>query len=278
MSETKALAIIPKSIDEVNDLAERFAKSSLLPKSMQGKAADVLVTIMAGQEMGLSPMASLRAIHVIEGKPVLSADGMIALVLGSGKAVYFERVEESDKSVTYETLRQGAKTPRRCTWTMDMAKVAGLHLKDNWRAYPRAMLASRAKSELARDVYPDVLAGVYSDDEISTQPRPEYTPPPSSKFDTSDAVDAEIVEADVAREMNNDVDSREYNAMSAIENAKSVAEMKSDVAKAIEDMKLPKANKARVNDAYKARMKVLREQEAQPTPVVESAPVTEPAA
>ncbi len=277
MSETKALAIIPKSIDEVNDLAERFAKSSLLPKSMQGKAADVLVTIMAGQEMGLSPMASLRAIHVIEGKPVLSADGMIALVLGSGKAVYFERVEESDTSVTYETLRVGSKTPRRCTWTMQMAKVAGLNLKDNWRQYPRAMLASRAKSELARDVYPDVLAGVYSDDEISTTERPAYTPPPSSKFDTSDAVDAEIVEADVAREMNNGADSRERNAMSAIENAKSVAKMKSDVVKAIEDMKLPRANKARVNEAYKARMKVLRDQEAQPAPAVET-PATEPAA
>lgn len=272
MSETKALAIIPKSIDEVNDLAERFAKSSLLPKSMQGKAADVLVTIMAGQEMGLSPMASLRAIHVIDGKPVLSADGMTALVLGSGKAVYFERIEDSDTSVTYETLRQGAKTPRRCTWTMQMAKVAGLNLKDNWRQYPRAMLASRAKSELARDVYPDVLAGCYTDDEIANtrSERPGYTPTPSSKFDTSDAVDAELVEEQIAQDMNNSADSRESNALVAIEQAKSVEEMKSDVAKAIEEMKLPRANKARVNEAYKARMKTLREQESKSHPVTGS--------
>ncbi len=196
MSETKstALAIVPRTIDEVSDLAERFSKSTLLAKSMQGKPADVLVTIMAGQEMGLSPMASLRAIHVIEGKPVLSADGMVALVLGSGKAKYFTRVAESDKAVTYETHRNGDAAPRRATWTIEMAKAAALHLKDNWRAHPRAMLAARAKSELARDVYPDVLMGVYTDDEIAHQasgqgPTVPFVPAPSN----SDVIDAEIV-------------------------------------------------------------------------------------
>lgn len=192
MSEAKttALAVIPKSIDEITDLAERLSKSTLLPKAMQGKMPDVLVTIMAGGEMGLSPMASLRAIHVIEGKPVLSADGMVAIILGSGKAKYFTRVEESDTAVTYETCRVGTEIPRRATWTMQMAKAAALHLKDNWRAHPRAMLAARAKSELARDVYPDVLMGCYTDDEIgggTTPTRSTPTPQPS------DVIDAEVV-------------------------------------------------------------------------------------
>lgn len=160
------MAIIPRTIDECTNLAERLAKSELLPKALRNKVPDVLMTIMAGQEMGLAPMASLRAFHVIEGKPVMSADGMVAIVLGSGKAVYFDRIEESVTSVTYETLRVGSKAPRRCTWTIEMAKTAALHLKDNWRAHPRAMLAARAKSELARDVYPDVLAGCFTADEI----------------------------------------------------------------------------------------------------------------
>ena len=158
-----ALTIIPRTLDEAMAMSEQLSKSSLLPKDM--KMADVLVTILAGQEMGFAPMASLRNFHVISGKPVLSADGMIALVLGSGKAQYFDRVEESDTAVTYETMRVGSKVPRRATWTMAMAKAAALHNKDNWRMFPRAMLASRAKSELARDVYPDVLAGCYTDDE-----------------------------------------------------------------------------------------------------------------
>lgn len=162
----RALAIIPRNIAECTDLAERLAKSTLLPEKLRNKVPDVLMTIMAGQEMGLAPMAALRSFHVIEGKPVMSADGMVAVVLGSGKAVYFRCVSASSESVTYETLRVGDDKPQRCEWTMEMAKKAALHQKDNWRGYPRAMLASRARAELARAVYPDVLAGCYTDDEM----------------------------------------------------------------------------------------------------------------
>lgn len=191
----KSLAIIPRSLTEATELAERLSKSSLLPKDMIGKMPDILVTILAGQEMGFAPMASLRAFNVIGGKPVLGADGMVALVLGSGLAVYFERVAESDSEVTYETLRVGSKAPpRRCTWTMAMAKTAALHMKDNWRTFPRAMLASRAKSELARDVYPDVLAGCYTEDEVVRDGPATFAMPPHIKPITpQDIVDAEIV-------------------------------------------------------------------------------------
>lgn len=247
MSEKMSIAIIPRTVEECTDLAERFSKSTLLPKSMQGKMPDVLVTIMAGQEMGLAPMASLRAIHVIEGKPVLSADGMIAIILGSGKAVYFERVEESDTAVTYETLRVGAKTPRRCTWTMAMAKTAGLHLKDNWRGYPRSMLASRAKAELARDVYPDILMGVYTDEESQAfLPRPEYRAPAPAN---SDVIDAEIVPA------------VELDEFSAIEAAESVEALKALVPKL---NALSKEQKKLARDRYDAKLKTLQ-------PVVEGA-------
>jgi hypothetical protein len=193
VSESKALAIVPRTFDEVTTIAEKIAGSSLLPKGMQGKVPDVLVTIMAGQEMGFSPMASLRAFHVIEGKPVLSADGMVALALGSGKCVYFDRVEESDTAVTYETLRTGSKVPRRCTWTWDMAKRAALHLKDNWRLYPRAMLASRAKAELARDVYPDVLAGCYTEEELEGRQSADALRVERHPVARPDVIDAEVV-------------------------------------------------------------------------------------
>lgn len=232
-STNTSLAVVPKTIDEVNDLAERFSKSSLLPKSMQGKAADVLVTIMAGAEMGLSPMASLRAIHVIEGRPVLSADGMAALVLGSGRAKYLTRVEESDTSVTYETCRVGTETPRRCTWTIEMSKRAGLHLKDNWRAHPRAMLAARAKAELARDVYPDVLMGCYTMDEI------EASAP--ATVHQIDVVDAEIV--DLAAE-----------AIDAINKAESVEAVRA-LSKGLSKLSEPARSQAK--EAYKARLAFL---------------------
>jgi hypothetical protein len=244
MSDVKSLAIVPRTIDESASLAERLAQSSLLPEAMRGKAPDVLVTIMAGQELGFSPMASLRSIHVVEGKPVLAADGMVALVLGSGKAVYFERIAESDTSVTYETQRVGGKV-RQCTWTIQMAKNAGLALKANWRAYPRAMLASRAKAELARDVYPDVLAGCYIEDEIQHEraASPPIAQPVSVAHD--DVIDAEIV-ANAATEW-----------LDKIKNADSEVSLKA-LGQEIAASGLTNGARAEVNGAYKARMSELR--------------------
>lgn len=235
----RALAIIPKTIQECTSLAEVLSKSELLPKALRGKVPDVLMTILAGQEMGLAPMASLRNFHVIEGKAVMSGDGMVALVMGSGKAQYFDRVEESATSVTYETLRVGSKTPRRCTWTIDMAKAAALHLKDNWRGYPRAMLAARAKSELARDVFPDVLAGVYTADEIG-----EYVP-----REPHDAIDAEIVSETIETPAE----------VAAIEAAETVEQLKA-LAKTLG--KLDGKQKEIAREAYQAKLTALRAHEA----------------
>jgi hypothetical protein len=116
-------------------------------------------------------MASIRGIYVIQGKPVISADTMVALCLGSGLCEYFMQTADSDSSVTYETKRKGAPRPQTCTWTFDMAKRAALHQKDNWRLHPRQMLASRAKAELARSAYPDVLAGCFDPDEMQVPVR-----------------------------------------------------------------------------------------------------------
>lgn len=175
MNNDKALAIVPHTLDEVRSLATQFAKSSLLPPDLRGKEADVFVTILAGAELGMPPMAALRGIHVVKGKPILSADSMVGVVLGRGVAKYFRCTDETPTSVTYETLRDGMPEPQRCTWTMEDAKRAGLQ-GDNWSKYPRAMLKARCKAALARDVYPDVLAGCYEEDEAR-----EFAPPAAAK-------------------------------------------------------------------------------------------------
>lgn len=245
----KALAIIPRSISECTDLAEKLSKSDLLPKEMRGKMPNVLVTIMAGQEMGLSPMASLRNFHVIEGRPVLSADGMVALVLGSGKCVYFRRVQEAADSVTYETMRVGDDQPRRCTWTKQMIKDAGLSAKDNHRLYARQMLAARAKAELARDVYPDVLAGCYTEDETHGWERPA----------PADVVDAELATPDEAREA---------ELLAAIWAADST-----DALKALgEQLKtLPETSKAEMRKRYQTRWEQLTKPTTEPVAVEQPA-------
>jgi len=157
-------ALVPSTVAEAQQLSKTYAKSHLLPKELQGKEADIFVTIMAGQELGLAPMASLRSIHVVQGKPVISADGLVAVALAHPQCEYFHSVTSSDTEATYETKRKGSPPTRR-SFTSEDAKRAGLLGKDTWKKYPAAMLRARCKADLARDVYPDAVSGVYTPDE-----------------------------------------------------------------------------------------------------------------
>jgi hypothetical protein len=179
-------ALVP--VDDLVHLAERLAPSALLPEKLRGKVPDVLAIVVAGRELGLAPMASLRCLNVIEGKPVLNADGMVGIVRGSGKCEAFDMVESTDKVATFETKRVGGK-PQRLSFTIEEARLAGLLGKDNWKKYPAAMLRARAQAALCRLVYQDVLAGVYSDDEAA-----EFAKAPAAHVIEAETVDIDELE------------------------------------------------------------------------------------
>ena len=97
-------------------------------------------------------MASLRSVHIIEGKHSLSADLMVALVLKSGLAEYFQLVETTDKICTYETKRRDAPQPQRLSYAIEQAEKADL-LKPSrsgkltaWQKMPKQMLRASAAS------------------------------------------------------------------------------------------------------------------------------------
>lgn len=204
MSNDKALAVIPRTLDEVNSLSELLAKSTLLPDGLRGKTADIAVSILAGQELGLSPMAAIRGVFVVQGKPVLAADTMVGLVLASGLAEYFMCVEDTDARVTYETKRKGAPAPQRCSWTVEDTKRAGLNTKDNWRLYTRSMMKARAKAILARDAFPDVLAGCYDPDEDI---RPVRASTPAEPFVPAGQPANDVEDAETAPPILSELDS-----------------------------------------------------------------------
>ena len=140
--------------------------------SAYGTPQAVLSTMLLGRELGMPAMAALRSVHVIEGKHSLSADLMVALVLKSGMAEYFQLVESTDKACTFETKRKGAPQPQRLSFTIEDAKKADLLRPSRsgkptqWDKMPKQMLRARAKSELARLEYPDLLAGLYTPEEL----------------------------------------------------------------------------------------------------------------
>lgn len=155
----------PQNIEEAMKLAGMLSDSGLVPSALRGKPADVLVVLMKGRELGLSPMASLGNIHVIEGKATLSSDLIQGLVLDSGVCEYFRLVESTNAVARYVTKRKDSEHETPMEFTIEDAKNAGLLNKDNWRKYPKAMLRARAAADLLREVYPDVCAGLYDADE-----------------------------------------------------------------------------------------------------------------
>jgi len=171
VQQTTALAAdpyAPDTFDRAMVVAENIAKSRLFGITSREAAFVILAT---GHELGLSPMQSLRGIHIIEGKPSPSADMLAAIVLKSGMAEYFREVQTTDTESTWETCRRGDK---RVTYTFTMADAKRANLiknGGNWEKHPKRMLKARAKAFLARDVYPDLLLGLYIEDEL-TENRP----------------------------------------------------------------------------------------------------------
>lgn len=163
----------PRSMQEARQLAKDMYDSRMF--SAYGTPQAVLSTVMVGRELGLPAMASLRSIHNIEGKHGLAASLMVALILKSGLAEYFEPVSFSEIEATYETLRKGGRHPIKLTHTIEMGRQAWPKSKPDWeKAFlasgwgknPTDMLVARASARLARMVYPDLLAGLYTPEEL----------------------------------------------------------------------------------------------------------------
>lgn len=155
----------PTTTEQAMQIALAFAKSGLLAgfKSQE----QVFLAMAVGAELGIPPTTAVRTIHVIEGKPTLSADLMVALLLRSPHCLFFRCIETTDKQATYSTHRRGDPKPLSVTFTIEDAKKAQL-IKggSNWEKRPRVMLRHRAAAELARLVYPDVILGLYVEGEI----------------------------------------------------------------------------------------------------------------
>jgi 5'-3' exonuclease len=159
-----SMQLEPRSLGQASSLAKAMFESRLF--SAYGTPHAVLSTILAGRELGLQAMASLRAFHIVEGKHMMSADLLRALVLRSGKAKYFRCTERTAARATFVTQRDD-DPPMTLTYTIEEAEQAGLVKdKSGWKKNPADMLIARAGSKLARLVYPEVVHGLYAPEEF----------------------------------------------------------------------------------------------------------------
>jgi hypothetical protein len=166
MAEQKAIAttqLIPSSLEEIRSLGEIFARSGMF--SDVRDAAQAVVKILAGRELGLPPLMSMTKIYIVKGQVAISATAMAALIKQSG--VYDYRIAElTNERCTIVFFERGQEV-FRSTFTIEDAKRAGVLGNESWQRYPRNMLFARALSNGARFVCPHLLAGVYVPEELA---------------------------------------------------------------------------------------------------------------
>lgn len=158
----------PAEWDAMKQQASMIARSGLAPKQVN-TPEKVLVIAMKGRELAIPPMQALSHIHIVEGKPTMSAELMAALVRRAGHKLRI--VESTPETCTVEGVRSDDPDhPQQVTWTMEDAKRAGVASKTNWKNYPTAMLLARAISALCRFLFADVLMGAsYTPEELGAE-------------------------------------------------------------------------------------------------------------
>lgn len=157
---------------QAKQIADRLVSTSFVPRTYSGRADEAAAAIMTGREIGLSPLAALRAIDIIQGTPAMRAITLRALVQSSGHEIWVE--ESTATRAVVRGRRRGSDKVETSEWSIDRARSMQLLGKDNWKKQPTAMLLARATSELARLIAADVLLGLpYSVEELDDVEQPE---------------------------------------------------------------------------------------------------------
>lgn len=165
-ADTSPLVLWAYEARQAAQIATSLAKTSFVPKTMQGKPEDVTAAILAGQELGLPPMASLRSMDIIQGVPALRAHAMRGLIQSKGHQIRL--VESTATRCIMWGRRDGDEEWQKVSWTIDRAKQLGLTSKGEWTKQPQTMLVARATGEVCRLIAADVLHAVpYTVEELS---------------------------------------------------------------------------------------------------------------
>lgn len=205
MTDQKTTALVQFS--DIERMGAAIAKSGLFGVKTQDQAVALM---LIAQAEGLHPAVAARDYHVIQGRPALKADAMMARFQAAGGKVRWNELTEAKVSATFSHPSGGDAT---IEWTFEEAKRIGLATKENWQKFPRAMLRSRVVSEGIRTVYPGCVVGTYTPEETQDFDEPkrrdspiDITPPADQR-----AVDYAVGLAAALEPLPVDNDSVPYN-------------------------------------------------------------------
>lgn len=160
-------ALIPQSLDEAFRVSQAIAASGLAPKGID-KPEQIMVAIMAGAELGLAPFQSLQSFAVVNGRPTLWGDGLLAVVRAQGVRVREWIEGDGDNMIAHcEAIRPDTGEEVARAFSVADAQKAGLWAKAGpWQQYPKRMLQMRARALALRDGCADMLRGMQIREEV----------------------------------------------------------------------------------------------------------------
>lgn len=160
----------PQTFEQALTFSDYLANSDMVPKDFKGKPANCLIAMQWGAELGLKPMQAIQNIAIINGRPSLWGDAMLALVLSSPLCEYVTEDWQADGTAICRAKRRGSPEQSR-TFSDADAQLAGLKGKAGpWTTGPKRMRQLRARAFALRDVFTDVLRGLAMAEEIMDYP------------------------------------------------------------------------------------------------------------
>jgi hypothetical protein len=157
------------TLNDMSNMAQAFAKSGFFGYKNSSEAFTLMCLAQAN---GLHPAKAAERYHIIQGRPAMKADAMLAAFQEAGGKVRW--VKRTEKECTLHLSHpQGGELD--VTWSIDRAAKAGLTGKSTWKQYPAQMLSARCVSEGVRALYPACLCGMYTPEEVrdfDTKPAP----------------------------------------------------------------------------------------------------------
>lgn len=164
-------AKIENPMSAITDLGKLFHQSQIMGVSTPGDGAVLALTCMCE---GITPLEFAKTYHIIKGRPSMKADAMSARFRQSGGKCRWINLGDEGKEARAEFSYDGQTL--EIAYTIDDAKkVMGKDDKgkdridqpdSNWSKDRGAMLRARLITKAIRIIAPELIAGVYTPDEL----------------------------------------------------------------------------------------------------------------
>ena len=195
--------LIPTDVDQALRISEMFAKSDLVPDNYKNKPANIFLAVSAGASLGLAPFQAMQNIAVINGKPSIWGDALLAMVRNDKRCLSVKETIEGEGNARTATCSVSRLAPNGETevisssFSMGNAQKAGLLNKKPWQSYPDRMLQMRARGFALRDAFADVIGGLITTEEAQDYPMKEAqkTQGTLPKYDKDNRSTEDIIEA-----------------------------------------------------------------------------------